>query len=303
MIKINLPDDFSEDIEISRIYLALSQKIADNLEKITGCVLSYEGNECTPDQKMIKKFLLARDFYKYSFNDIQKTVLEEVFSYKKLTQGGGINSENRHQILTKMNIPVCPYCNINYTSSYEFLEQAKTTADLDHFYAKNIKSKPEYGLCFYNFVPSCPVCNSRFKGQDSMARETHTFPHEEGWGDDIRFEIDNLIDCVLDSAVPRVTLAEYGSDQAKIDRAKASAELFRIEERYDAQHVFVSDLLEKAVIYSESYQEELNSFFEGETSALQVKYAVFGSHLSDKDCLNTSLGKLKKDVLSQLQVY
>ncbi len=59
---------------------------------------------------------------------------------------------------------MCPYCNRQYISSYEYgIDDSRTTADADHYYPK--EQYPILQMNIFNLVPSCNVCNSRTKGK------------------------------------------------------------------------------------------------------------------------------------------
>lgn len=111
--------------------------------------------------------------------------LKEVFPYTHLTD------EQRHTILTAMDVPVCPYCNMNYILSYDRDRKLCTTADLDHFYVKS--KHPEYALCLYNMVPSCQVCNSRLKHTKDMTVDQHIYPHKNSFAGKAEFHVKNSV--------------------------------------------------------------------------------------------------------------
>ena len=101
----------------------------------------------------------------------------KLFSYDKFPNHTG--KWNRHKLLSLMGIQVCPYCQRNYISSFEENNDKRTTADLDHFYPKSFY--PFLALSLYNFIPSCQICNSRFKG--SKDTYNSVYPYEESFDD------------------------------------------------------------------------------------------------------------------------
>lgn len=91
---------------------------------------------------------------------IVKTVLSE--PYDKVFDYGKIDNKTRHILMDSLNIPVCPFCNRQYITSWEDMKkEKKSTSDLDHFFPKS--EYPLFALSLFNFVPSCQVCNSRMK--------------------------------------------------------------------------------------------------------------------------------------------
>ena len=198
-----------------------------------------------------------------------------------------------------MDVPVCPYCNMNYTMKYG---KERNAADIDHFY---IKSKyPQYALCLYNFVPACPVCNSKLKGKKDTTRQTHVFPHEKSFGKEAEFEILNLIELSSGkSEKAELKLINHGNN-SKIDN---SVETFKINELYDFHSSYAKDLLDKVWIYNDSYMEELKGFIseksEDTKGIKDIKELIFGRDEPEEIYARKSLGKLRMDLLRQLGVY
>ena len=65
-------------------------------------------------------------------------------------------------VLERLKIRTCPYCNRNYTFTVKSSSSAAgkkftTRPEFDHFYCKS--KHPLLALSFYNLVPSCSVCN------------------------------------------------------------------------------------------------------------------------------------------------
>ena len=116
-------------------------------------------------------------------------IMSKIFRYEWLTEDNLKYPPNiRHQIMSKMRIPVCPYCNRQYVTLYrDSGNHQKTTADLDHFYAKSIY--PYLALCVYNFVPSCQICNSRFKGDVDFYETPHLYPYVQKTNSHLKFRL------------------------------------------------------------------------------------------------------------------
>ena len=67
-----------------------------------------------------------------------------------------------NDVLERLKIRTCPYCNRNYTFTVKSSSSAAgkkftTRPEFDHFYCKS--KHPLLALSFYNLVPSCSVCN------------------------------------------------------------------------------------------------------------------------------------------------
>lgn len=218
----------------------------------------------------------------------------DIFKYSDLGR------DNKSIIKSDMDVPVCPYCNIDYTYSFTNNEKKNTsTADLDHFYVQSKYS--QYSLCLYNFIPSCQVCNSRMKLRKKMTVNTHIYPHKESFEKKAKFEVSNLVDVYLNGNMPVLKLNIYNDEDKRVAK---SNDVFEIENRYEYHKGYAKELLEKSVIYNETYREELN---ETMTSIFKknynIKSLIFGNELLEEDTRKISLGKLKRDLLKQFSIY
>ena len=253
-----------------------------------------------PDYQELYKCL--REYEELRISEFRERNLhQELSDYQRICSGfdyGQLKNKDRHEILNRMDIPVCPYCNMNYTTSFGADDGERNTADIDHFYLKS--EYPEYALCLFNFVPACPVCNQKIKGTKSMTRETHVYPHQEGFEGKSHFQVSNLLDILLGACEH----AEIELKSQKDDcRVKHSMEDFKLNERYKVFAYVAEELIEKAQIYNDVYAESLSQTLRGLTDKTSVKYAIFGAILSEEEYGKLSLGKLKQDILRQLRVF
>lgn len=205
------------------------------------------------------------------FNDLKSQLISRV-SNEPIISYSLISENLRHRLMASLGVRTCPYCNRNYITRYG-VKGRKSTADLDHFYQK--EQYPLFALSLFNFVPSCPVCNSRMKNvhpaDDTM------YPYEEGFGDDVHFELRYAKKYKSSEKILHIWQAMSKSDyndieiKAVIDpgidserkrRIEKSKELFHIEEVY-ADHK--QDALEAALrtrIYCEgSYENFCRKLF------------------------------------------
>lgn len=244
--------------------------------------------------------------YKQSqtISDLKKAATNDVLEIKELKlimqafDYDNLNIADRHTILTKMDVSVCPYCNMNYTINYSSNNALRTTADLDHFYIKS--AYPEFGLCLYNFIPSCSVCNSKLKGKKNMSRETHIYPHETSFNGKASFEITNLIDILVHKQSPlQLNLVMHKDDK----KTKQSIDTFKINEIYEFHRNFANDLVNKALIYNDSYINELQLLFAKTNETLDIRTHIFGPKTTEQEYAKKSLGKLTADLLKQLGIY
>lgn len=295
MIKIYLPDDFDKNPVIDNIYDKIADKIY--LNGVSNISFTYKGQKRKFNSKQeLKSFLLSKNFYDYKFDCKSQC---NIFAYNQLT------SKDRHSILNEMNVRVCPYCNMNYTIGYKKNGSIKNTADIDHFY---IKSKyPEYALCLYNFVPSCTVCNERIKRTTDMSVDSHIYPHKESFEGKSHFQITNLAEYLnqksTDNLNAKINLINIIMDKLIEDKVENSIKDFELNERYKYFSHYVEKLIENVQIYNESYNNVLIKSFDDLITEDRIKYAIFGTNLSEEEYGKISLGKLKQDILYQLGIF
>lgn len=241
--------------------------------------------------------LIKNEFVKYNINyvnkyfnkniqcvDVLNDVLNKMFSEleQTLCVNGStklfidysiISGDLRHKLMNSIGIRTCPYCNRNYTTRYGE-DGSKSTADLDHFYQK--ERYPLFALSLFNFVPSCPICNSRMK--NIHPADDTLYPYEEGFEDDAYFVLkytgeDKTETSILHlwQALKDVKYSDFNIEididpatcHKKRDRIEKSKELFNLKEVY-ADHK--PEALEAALrtrVYCEgSYKKFCEKLFE-----------------------------------------
>jgi len=81
--------------------------------------------------------------------------LQRIFNYEGYNQSKKITPF----FTNNFNFRTCFYCNKDFINNFEEnTDKLVSTFQLDHFYDKG--TYPYLALSFYNFIPSCPTCNS-----------------------------------------------------------------------------------------------------------------------------------------------
>lgn len=243
-------------------------------------------------------------------NEKYRYYLLKLFGYQKFvgkayTSDEIINYDNYDKIKTTFKkhwspyhfvlsekLRVCPYCNRQYiTPLYKDSNNGniKVRADLDHFFPK--KQYPYFSMSLYNLVPSCKFCNSSFKGtKEFNIDDIH--PYEENFGDYFKFYLD--------------TIKEKGKLKITVEKEDNSRmnnyfEIFPIEDLYQYHENQAFELVDKRIIYSDSY---INELYEKNKdifcSEEHIKSLIIG-YIPDKKNLNDEvLGKFRRDICQQL---
>lgn len=137
----------------------------------------------------------------------------------------------------KLHIVSCNYCELAYVNVYTYRGTQKRHFDLDHFLPKS--ECPVLGLSLFNFVPSCQVCNSRIKMQQTVGltpTEWKMFnPASAGYDFDnnvrIRLRMRHL------PSVKFKNKADYYIHFRCLNGFRTPVDFFHLEERYDFHRI------------------------------------------------------------------
>ena len=289
-------------------YLDLLNKIKDKGKEFViqkELFLDYENKEIEEVIEIMKKenkkskSTLEMCFEKLSIPE--EYLPHNLFAYNKLYKEG---KWSRHKLLALMEIEVCPYCQRNYISSYD----EKTTATLDHFYPK--ADYPFLALSLYNFVPSCQVCNSIFKG-DVETRDS-IYPYEEGFDElGVKFKTSKkVIYKILDKKDSDFSVkidCENIEDKEKENKVKKSIDNLGLDRVYEKSHnQYIQDLLYTIEKYPENYLEACGEIFENDNDKKKQLEEYFKDIVKEpyrKRIENREpLAKLTKDILEEFNI-
>lgn len=324
-IKINFVDT---------IYNDTIEKIKEINKKLEGLEIleEYKNDSkiCKENYDRIEKEIIAGE--KIENFKFQSEFMEEIiniFNYKKFseTKESKIEYKNesifwgRHSLLCDLGVEICPYCNRQYINKFKYEGINKTTGDLDHFF---IKSKyPFLALSLYNFIPSCQICNSRFKIDVDFYNENCSdddkpynavYPYDEGFGDKTKFTVEfyktkeenkNYDPDVLtgnsDNFQIKIDVKE--SDAKKLERIENSLKTFKLREVYRENHKdYIRELIRKAIVYNESRIDELFNEYQGTlfNSREDVVSMIVSNYIDDEDLDKRVLAKLTNDISEEL---
>ena len=294
-------------------YLELLKKIIDKGKDFViqkELFLDYENKEIDKIIKIMKKknkkskSILEIRFEKLNISE--EYLPNQLFCYKKLQTGN--KDWNRHKLLSLIGIEICPYCQRNYISSYEESNDEKTTADLDHFYPKSLY--PFLALSLYNFIPSCQICNSRFKGNKDT--RDSIYPYEEGFDElGVKFKTSKEV-------ISEILGERYSDFYVKIDyenlknkedgeKVKNSIENLGLDRVYKKSHnQYIQNLLYNIEKYPENYLENCVEMFESNVDKKKQLEEYFKDIVKEpyrKRIENGEpLAKLTKDILEEFNI-
>jgi len=267
-------------------------------------------------KKKIKKILGAKpDEFDDILNDeiikninVDKLTKTFVGGYPKDTKGGLIGyskfikkddkNYDAYTLAKKLNVNVCPYCNINSTYTVIKTNNEKITRpEFDHFYDK--ATYPILALSFYNLIPSCHICNSTLKGTEKFSNKTHINPYVDSFDEVAKFKL-KIEDSRFYHSIDGFSIQLETEDE----RAKKSIKSFELNTLYQNHKDIVLELIQKNAIYNESYLDELMYQYEGTLfkNREDLQRLISGGYISDEEIGKRPLSKLIKDISTELDL-
>ncbi|APQ97628.1 hypothetical protein [Clostridium botulinum] len=271
------------------------------------------------NKEEFKKSFKLKNTYIEKIKDYKKKnkILKYIFDYDRLCNGVKIENDvllDRHELISRMGFRTCPYCNRQYITNYgDKNKKDKTTADLDHFYSKS--EYPFLALSLYNFIPSCQICNSRFKIADDFYYKRHVYPYKEEFGEDAKFQTSFYTEEAIKdkNKIYDIRYLLGDSDNFKIEikpknpkseigtKIQNSIETFHLQDLYNLHKDYVREIIKKAIIYNESRIDELYTQYpELFSSREEVMQMVVSNYISDDALGKRPLSKLTKDICEEL---
>lgn len=208
-----------------------------------------------------------------------------------------LSGELRHKLLVDMDIPVCPYCNRQYITSYFDGNQNKTTADLDHFLPKSHFAL--FSLSLYNFVPACQICNSRFKSDKGVEIIN---PYQKGFNAKFQVKLRNdseIISITGGNTIFDLDLVITERDPNNQILIENTINLFHLNDIYQIHKNSVREILYKKNARAKTYKKEIKKLFEQDLKLTENEINIFlyGNDLNPDNFTNRPLSKLTYDVL------
>lgn len=209
-----------------------------------------------------------------------------------------------NDVLERLKIRTCPYCNRNYTFTVKSSSSAAgkkftTRPEFDHFYCKS--KHPLLALSFYNLVPSCSVCNHG-KATDDIGVNPYFdgFQSKFGICDKTKKGQLNINEIKQTKSKDDFSVGFVNpsiSEQQNINK-------LGLDVLYNKHKDYVMDLIEKSTSYGSLEQNQaLSDGFQGLFRTPQEVFDfVWGKYLNEEELENRPLSKLTKDILEQLGI-
>lgn len=225
------------------------------------------------------------------FSSEEKKEIEKAFDYSSYRR-----KPNFMKHFKKLNIKSCPFCNNSYIYFYE--EGAKkfnTLATLEHYYPK--AKYPHLSLSFYNLIPSCATCNSKFRGNDAHEGEI-LHPYYEDFNEKAKFSVS------VDGLPVHKSVELSVKLDSNDDRCKKSIDRFQLDKVYAQHGDIAQEIWNKVQTYNDSRIDELYECFYKKLgySREDVKNMIFCNYLHEDDINKRNHAKLTQDILRQFGI-
>ena len=276
-------DTFYRSINVEKIKSKLSNK---KYEKITTRLESL----IKADLTTIKRYLNISSYY----NKEELTEIKNAFDYTTHRK-----QENFMEHFKKLGIKSCPFCNNNHIYFYKKgAGEFNTLATLEHYYPKAVY--PHLSLSFFNLIPCCSICNTKFKSNTSHVGNI-LHPYYDSFNDRAEFRVTvgkRLIKKSIDLEVK--LKVNHPSDK----KCKNSIDRFQLDKIYTQHNDIAKEIWNKAQVYNESRIDELYEAFFKKLgySKEDVKNMVFCNYLHKEDIHKRNHSKLTQDILKQFDL-
>ncbi|NQX63545.1 hypothetical protein [Paenibacillus qinlingensis] len=286
---------FQIDDELNKAGKAISKPNRENYRRdfLSRYDNSWISSHKARHQSYFQNNILFRNFIQDVKRDL-KTLNQAISG---VTDYDFMDADYRHEILSRIGTEVCPYCNRQYITHYDEDGTTKTTADLDHFHPNSAFKL--FSLSLFNFVPSCQICNSRFK----LAKcYDIVYPYHRGFDESAWFKVqlngNSTVDTLTGNSTHFDLDLEFDSTSTYAVQIQNSMELFNLAKVYQSHKEYVRELLYKKHAYAKTYQDDMQKLFNTmKLSEEQINLFLYGNKLLPEKLSMRPLSKLAYDVI------
>ena len=222
----------------------------------------------------------------------EKKKIENIFNYSSYR-----SKECFMEYFKKLNIKSCPFCNNNYVYFYKKDNgEYNTLATLEHYYPKS--TYPHLSLSFFNLIPSCNTCNSKFKGSDKVHVGKIMHPYYEDFNENAKFSVN-----IESLSIEKDINLKVNLESSNI-RCNTSIDRFQLDKIYKEHNDIAKEIWNKAQFYNESRIKELYESFYKDLgySKEDIKDMAFCNYLHKDDINKRNHSKLTQDILLQFNI-
>lgn len=176
----------------------------------------------------------------------------------------------------------------------------KNHFDLDHFLPKSIC--PLVGLSFYNFVPSCSVCNEKLKRKKELGTSVDEWKRVSPTSDEYNFDDEVKIRIVTHDATGNLTHYLQSPDNYHV-RFEADKDsiynreigMFRLSERYNYHKNEALRIHDVLIDYSDENLDKISMLLGGDYTKEKLRNEIIGLATDSQN--SVLMGKMRKDIV------
>ncbi len=251
------------------------------------------------DKSQMEKYItiLGRYNPKVPAEEIaSKELIKKVFRYDSFS-----DRNVAYDIMRKMDVRVCPYCNRQYTVT---LRDSKVRPQFDHYFPKAVY--PYLALTLFNLVPSCGICNLAKSSLDTVS-EAILYPYEEEFGEDIVFRTEmhkgaSFIK-YLYGLTDEFEVKIESSKGIVNDKVNRQIERLHLNDLYNEHKDYIRDIAKNRYIYSDKRINELLTkyplLFKSRDEVIKT---VYMNDIRKDKWGKRPLAKLTKDIYDELKI-
>ncbi|RZK17233.1 MAG: hypothetical protein EOO43_13700 [Flavobacterium sp.] len=231
-------------------------------------------------------------YLKSNFPNVLVAESDENLLFRNIFHEHGYKNIDKFDLIQKIAIDTCPYCNRNYT--YSISKKSLIKPEIDHFYPTSIY--PIFAVSFYNLIPSCLVCNG-------LGAKKNADPEIEGLTNpyliqpfDFKFTFKIASVNVLNPLSNK-----YGVHVKFLNQIPGHLKVFKLDELYFHHSDHVLELIIKSKIkYSESYRQYLKDYEELHFSDDEINRMILGNYSLESEIHKRPFAKLYQDIGKEL---
>ncbi len=243
-------------------------------------------NVCSSKGAFVSFIKVLDDF----IGELNKVIIQK-FNYVVVLG----KSDIRAQLVMKLNIKVCPYCNRQYINPITINKKNNYLGDIDHILPKSRYAL--FQLSLFNLIPACKACNQLFK-KDKTTPILN--PYYEGFGDDAFLEINySTVNELIGLDEPHDFSWNIIHDNK--GKIRTSIDTFQLNEVYKSNSSEFKRILKiKFLIQSRVYRDYINNLLNGGNSRY-IEYfdetLLYGVSLDEDKFQDELLSKAIYDIV------
>lgn len=231
----------------------------------------------TPDELMSLVKELPHDILKkYTVKSTKDHIFCHLYSTYRKKYGG--------ELVRKLEITVCPYCNRNFISS----DGEKSPVQFDHFYNKS--KYPIFALSFFNLIPCCSVCNHW-----KATKDFQISPYDKNYKTD---------DIIQFSYFP-VDVGDYEIEIEALDsKMTNNIETLQLKQCYSTHINLLRELVAKKKFFFNQTNRKFWKELERQNNMpndMTVEEFLYGNYLSQEKYYLRPLSKFTHDIVNELE--